>query len=71
MTTAIDPAGRDPQTGDLLNPVRVDVYLAGVILPRFVYCRDWASARQFLASAEFEQIADRVRQVAITNREAP
>jgi len=70
MDTPISPAGNDPKTGKLLNPISVDIHHAATGLLSFVYCRSWAAARKFLASAEFRAIADDVSFVTITNREA-
>jgi hypothetical protein len=63
------PAGRDPKTGKLLNPISIDIHHAATLLPSYVWCRSWAAARKFLASEEFRAIADDVSFVTITNRE--
>lgn len=70
MTTTVSPAGRDRDTGELLNKISITIYVKGELLPRLVYCRDWTASRKFLASAEFKSIADTVDHLAITNREA-
>jgi hypothetical protein len=70
MTTAVSPAGRDRETGELLNKISINIHVKGELLPRLVYCRDWTAARKFLASAEFKHIADTVERLTITNREA-
>lgn len=66
----IDPAGRDPETGELISKISITINHAATMLPSFVWCRDWAAARKFLASAEFKRIADDVSFVTLTNREA-
>jgi hypothetical protein len=70
MTTTISPAGRDPETGELLNKISITIYIKGQPLPMFIYCRDWTASRRYLASADFKRIAATVDHLAITNREA-
>ena len=62
--------GRDPETGELLAPISIDIHHAATMLPSFVYCKSWAAASKFLASPEFKRIAADVSFVTITNREA-
>lgn len=70
MPETTNPLGRDPETGELVNKISINIHHAATMLPSFVWCRDWNAARKFLASAEFKAIADDVSFVTITNREA-
>jgi len=69
VTTKPSPLGTD-ESGQLINKISIDINLKGEFLPRFVYARDWASARAYLDSDDFAAIADRVQFVTLTNREA-
>lgn len=69
--SAVDSLGHN-EAGRLNNAISIDVNLAGEPAGALYYlARDWAGARQFLRSAEFAAVADRVESVVLTNREAP
>jgi hypothetical protein len=60
---------RDPQTGKLKWPVGINVHFKRAGMPKFIDCANWASAADYLVSAEFRKIRGRVDFVTIQSRD--